>query len=577
MIHFARFEAESGGRTQSLTHKEAALLKLLVDRRGSVVSRDEILNHVWSEDEFPTSRTVDNFIMRLRRLVEADPENPQIIKSVRGVGYQLTLAAAAPRLKETSAHEPFLKPQSAARIGAGPPFGSCARPAGTIRITRSSKQTHTFIDLCKKPAVACEATMGPIRDFDFDAAILFSDLLFPLEVMGMGLKYDPGPKLGWHLRECADLKKLKGGAKKAAELSYQADAMRLIRSALPASKGLLGFVGGPATLFAYAVEGGHSGELASTKAGLTDGRFEGFNEQLLELLAENMALQARAGADTVAVLDTCAGEFDPEIYRQARRAAARGSCSPASRRSAPRPRSPTTPRRLALRTGSRSRGCRSPAKASTGTTTSRRRCAIGAHAGRSRATSTRTGFSWRRRELERRLREVFAPGQGLPAEPRAGLGLRAGPRRAPKNARKQRPALSPAATRDVFLKDSMNTTSELLKKYNVPGPALHELPDGPVLGANPDRGAVDRQHRPGARRERPRVHRSGALPAHPVLRVALHLLRLQYAHHAQPQSRQPLCPDSAQGVGPLSFAPGPRGFDLRDPPGRGHADVPGAR
>jgi uroporphyrinogen decarboxylase len=75
-------------------------------------------------------------------------------------------------------------------------------------------------------------------------------------------------------------------------------------------------VGGPATLFAYAVEGGHSGELASTKAGLTDGRFEGFNERLLDLLAENMALQARAGADTVAVLDTCAGEFDARTYQQ---------------------------------------------------------------------------------------------------------------------------------------------------------------------------------------------------------------------------------------------------------------------
>ena len=48
------------------------------------------------------------------------------------------------------------------------------------------KEKHSFIELCKLPAVACEATMGPIRDFDFDAAILFSDLLFPLEVMGMG-------------------------------------------------------------------------------------------------------------------------------------------------------------------------------------------------------------------------------------------------------------------------------------------------------------------------------------------------------------------------------------------------------
>jgi two-component system alkaline phosphatase synthesis response regulator PhoP len=92
VIHFARFEAVSGGQTHSLTHKEAALLKLLVERQGAVVSRDEILNHVWSENEFPTSRTIDNFIMRLRRLVEQNAENPVVIKSIRGVGYQLAAA-----------------------------------------------------------------------------------------------------------------------------------------------------------------------------------------------------------------------------------------------------------------------------------------------------------------------------------------------------------------------------------------------------------------------------------------------------------------------------------------------------
>lgn len=89
LINFPKFTAESGGKSLSLTHKECELLKLLVDRRGRVVSRDEILNHVWSENEFPSPRTVDNFIMRLRRMIETDPENPKVIKSVRGVGYVL--------------------------------------------------------------------------------------------------------------------------------------------------------------------------------------------------------------------------------------------------------------------------------------------------------------------------------------------------------------------------------------------------------------------------------------------------------------------------------------------------------
>jgi two-component system alkaline phosphatase synthesis response regulator PhoP len=70
-----------------LSHKECALLKLLHDHRGTVVSRDDILNLIWSEDEFPTPRTIDNFILRLRKLVEPNPEVPSVIRSVRGVGY----------------------------------------------------------------------------------------------------------------------------------------------------------------------------------------------------------------------------------------------------------------------------------------------------------------------------------------------------------------------------------------------------------------------------------------------------------------------------------------------------------
>jgi two-component system alkaline phosphatase synthesis response regulator PhoP len=88
-VHFERFEVEVDGRRIALTHKECSVLRLLYQKQNQVVSRDEILNQAWSEDEFPTSRTVDNFIVRLRKLIETDPENPRVIKSVRGVGYQL--------------------------------------------------------------------------------------------------------------------------------------------------------------------------------------------------------------------------------------------------------------------------------------------------------------------------------------------------------------------------------------------------------------------------------------------------------------------------------------------------------
>ena len=89
IIHFKRFEAQVGDQIYPLTHKESALLKILIEKRGSVVSRDEILDLAWSEDEFPTPRTVDNFILRLRKLVEIHPDKPEVIKSVRKIGYLL--------------------------------------------------------------------------------------------------------------------------------------------------------------------------------------------------------------------------------------------------------------------------------------------------------------------------------------------------------------------------------------------------------------------------------------------------------------------------------------------------------
>src|SRR6185312_3987436 len=57
------------------------------------------------------------------------------------------------------------------------------------------RRQHSFMELCKQPELAAQVALGPVLDFDFDAAILFSDLLFPLEAVGMGLVYDPGPKL----------------------------------------------------------------------------------------------------------------------------------------------------------------------------------------------------------------------------------------------------------------------------------------------------------------------------------------------------------------------------------------------
>jgi len=90
LVDFERFSAIADGENRALTHKECAVLRLLAERVGKAVSRDEILDRAWSADEFPTSRTVDNFIVRLRKLVEFDAADPRVIRSIRGVGYLLT-------------------------------------------------------------------------------------------------------------------------------------------------------------------------------------------------------------------------------------------------------------------------------------------------------------------------------------------------------------------------------------------------------------------------------------------------------------------------------------------------------
>jgi uroporphyrinogen decarboxylase len=175
------------------------------------------------------------------------------------------------------------------------------------------RSKHSFMEMCKDPVLAAEVALGPIMDFDFDVSILFSDLLFPLEAMGMGLRYEPGPQLGWHLT--ADrLKDLKRVGEALPDLQFQKQAAIETRKRLPQNKSLIGFVGGPWTLFTYAVEGAHKGGLEASKKALS--LFRPFCEVLLPLLKENIRLQFEGGAEAVMLFDTSAGELSPALYRE---------------------------------------------------------------------------------------------------------------------------------------------------------------------------------------------------------------------------------------------------------------------
>lgn len=87
-VNFVTYEARGNPGDFTLTKKEAMLLKLLVDRRNEVVSRQQILQSVWGYDVYPSTRTIDNFILSFRKYFEKDPKNPEYFLSVRGVGYK---------------------------------------------------------------------------------------------------------------------------------------------------------------------------------------------------------------------------------------------------------------------------------------------------------------------------------------------------------------------------------------------------------------------------------------------------------------------------------------------------------
>jgi two-component system OmpR family response regulator len=87
-VNFDTYEVTVGGEPRKLTHLEMQLLKLFVQNEGRVLTRAELLDKVWGVDSFPTTRTVDNFIVRLRKHFELDASNPQHFLSVRGAGYR---------------------------------------------------------------------------------------------------------------------------------------------------------------------------------------------------------------------------------------------------------------------------------------------------------------------------------------------------------------------------------------------------------------------------------------------------------------------------------------------------------
>ncbi|MCP4878112.1 MAG: uroporphyrinogen decarboxylase [Gammaproteobacteria bacterium] len=185
------------------------------------------------------------------------------------------------------------------------------------RATR--QQAGSFLDLCKNKELACEVTLQPLRRFDLDAAILFSDILTIPDAMGLGLYFaeGEGPKFEHPLRNRADIDRL-GAPDPSDSLRYVTDAVSLVRQELNGEVPLIGFSGSPWTLSTYMVEGGSSKEYRYIKGMMYEN--PAALHQLLSTLAQSVTAylnaQIEAGAQAVMVFDTWGGVLSPRNYRE---------------------------------------------------------------------------------------------------------------------------------------------------------------------------------------------------------------------------------------------------------------------
>jgi uroporphyrinogen decarboxylase len=181
---------------------------------------------------------------------------------------------------------------------------------------RAIRKKHSLIEICKNPQLAAEVTITAAEILKVDAAIIFADLLLPLEVMGLPFAFmaGEGPVVEKPLRTRADVARLRTDS--ADDLGYVADAVRLVARHFGSSLPVIGFCGAPFTLASYMIEGGASRHYVNTKK-LMYSEPEVLDELLAKLVAVTAAYSAEqvsAGADVIQVFDSWVGCLSPVDY-----------------------------------------------------------------------------------------------------------------------------------------------------------------------------------------------------------------------------------------------------------------------
>lgn len=184
------------------------------------------------------------------------------------------------------------------------------------RATRA--KAGDFLTLCKTPELACEVTLQPLARFNFDAAILFSDILTIPDAMGLGLYFTEGegPKFKYPISSSADIAKLHA-PDPAQELNYVCEAVKLIQHELNGSLPLIGFSGSPWTLATYMVEGGSSKSFDKIKAlSYQDPKhLHQLINILIKAVTDYLNAQITAGVNVVMIFDTWGGLLSTSAYQ----------------------------------------------------------------------------------------------------------------------------------------------------------------------------------------------------------------------------------------------------------------------
>jgi uroporphyrinogen decarboxylase len=182
---------------------------------------------------------------------------------------------------------------------------------------REVRKHHSLIEICKTPKLAAEVTITAAEALGVDAAIIFADLLLPLEVMGLQFRFesDEGPIVEKPLREAAEVAAL--STDRSGDLAYVAESVQLTAKHFGSKLPVIGFCGAPFTLASYMVEGGGSRTYTETKKMMfrQPGVWGQLMAKLVTVLADYAVQQVRAGADVIQIFDSWVGCLSVDDYQ----------------------------------------------------------------------------------------------------------------------------------------------------------------------------------------------------------------------------------------------------------------------